>query len=164
MRVLSFHRCYTLLFIFSFLIFASCSVQKQISKSANQLILKDSSLTTAHVGISIYEPAKNKYWYNYQGDHYFVPASNTKIPTCYAAMKYLGDSLVGIFKIENDTAILFLPAADPSLLHPDFKNQSVANYLQNSDKKLYTTDIRWQCDALGSGWSWNDYNESYMAE
>ena len=54
------------------------------------------SLQTAHVGISIYEPATNKYWYDYQGDKYFVPASNTKIPTCYAAMKYLGDSLVGL--------------------------------------------------------------------
>jgi D-alanyl-D-alanine carboxypeptidase/D-alanyl-D-alanine-endopeptidase (penicillin-binding protein 4) len=149
---------------FTFLIFTSCGIQKQISKSATALVLKDSSLTTAHVGISIFEPATNKYWYNYQGDHYFVPASNTKIPTCYAAMKYLGDSLVGILKIENDTAILFLPAADPSMLHPDFKNQTVVNYLQNSNKKLYTTDIRWKSDALGSGWSWNDYNASYMAE
>src|SRR5215212_9004010 len=80
----------------SLLILASCSLQKQISRSATQLVLKDSSLTTAHVGISIYEPETNKYWFNYQGDHYFVPASNTKIPTCYAAMKYLGDSLVGL--------------------------------------------------------------------
>jgi D-alanyl-D-alanine carboxypeptidase/D-alanyl-D-alanine-endopeptidase (penicillin-binding protein 4) len=156
--------CPLLILHFSFFILTSCSIQKQISKSAITLVLKDSSLSTAHVGISIYEPATNKYWYNYQGDHYFVPASNTKIAICYAAMKYLGDSLVGIFKIENDTAILFLPAADPSILHPDFKNQSVINYLQNSNKKLYTTDIRWQSEALGSGWSWNDYNESYMAE
>ncbi len=148
----------------SLLILAGCSINKQISKSARQLVLKDSSLTTAHVGISIYEPAANKYWYNYQGDHYFVPASNTKIPTCYAAMKYLGDSLVGLFKAENDTAIFFLPAADPTLLHPDFKDQPIITYLKNADKKLYTTDSRWKTEALGSGWSWNDYNESYMAE
>ncbi len=44
--------------------------------------------------------------YNYQGDKYFVPASNTKIPTCYAAMKYLGDSLVGLkYNIVNETTI-----------------------------------------------------------
>src|SRR6266567_578970 len=104
---------------YSLLILPSCSLQKQISKSATEYLLKDSSLTTAHVGISIYEPATNKWWFNYQGDHYFVPASNTKIPTCYAAMKYLGDSLAGILKIENDTAIFFLPGGDPTLLHPD---------------------------------------------
>src|SRR5215470_14313109 len=86
-----------------FYILSSCSIQKQISKSASQLVLKDSSLKTAHVGISIYEPGANKYWFNYQGDHYFTPASNTKIPTCYAAMKYLGDSLQGVSKWENDT-------------------------------------------------------------
>jgi len=148
----------------TFFVLTSCSIQKQISKSATQLVLKDSSLRTAHVGISIYEPATNKYWYNYQGDHYFVPASNTKIPTCYAAMKYLGDSLVGVSEMENDTAIFFLPAADPTFLHPGFKNQPVLIYLQNANKKLYTTDTRWKTEALGSGWAWNDYNESYMAE
>src|SRR5438552_3972041 len=102
---------------FSFFILPSCSIQKQISGSAKELLLNDSSLTTAHVGISIFEPATNKYWFNYQGDHYFVPASNTKIPTCYAAMKYLGDSLTGLIKAENDTAFFFLPSADPTLLH-----------------------------------------------
>src|ERR1700751_4853725 len=105
----------------SLLIFASCSLQKQISKSANQA-LKDSSLETTHVGISIYEAGANKYWFNYQGDHYFVPASNTKIPTCYAAMKYLGDSLKTFLKAEDDTAILLIPTGDPTLLHPDYKN------------------------------------------
>src|SRR5688572_22466699 len=80
----------------SYLLLASCSVQKKIAKSANKEVLDIPALQTAHVGISIYEPAANKYWYDHQGDKYFVPASNTKIPTCYAAMKYLGDSLVGL--------------------------------------------------------------------
>ena len=149
---------------FAFFIFSSCSIQHQISKSAVQMVLKDSSLTTAHVGITIYEPATNKYWYSYQGDHYFVPASNTKIPTCYMAMKYLGDSLVGILKGENDTAIFILPTGDPTLLHPDFRQQPVLAFLRNARKKIYVTDTQWQEQALGSGWSWNDYNEAYMAE
>ena len=77
-------------------ILSSCSVQKQIDKSAKADVLSTSALQAAHVGISIYDPELGKYLYNYQGDHYFVPASNTKIPTCYAAMKYLGDSLGGL--------------------------------------------------------------------
>ena len=93
---------------FSLLIFTSCSIQKEISKSAKQVI-DDSSLLTAHVGISIYEPATEKYWFNYQGDKYFVPASNTKLPTCYAAMKYLGDSLVGFRWDLHDSTINILP-------------------------------------------------------
>ena len=148
---------------YSLLIFTSCSIQKQISKSA-QTILKEPALATAHVGISIYEPDANKYWFNYQGDHYFVPASNIKIPTCYAAMKYLGDSLVGILKTENDTAVFFLPGGDPTLLHPDFIRQPVINYLRRANKTIYTSDIKWKEEALGSGWAWNDYNDDYMAE
>ncbi|HET9823952.1 MAG TPA: D-alanyl-D-alanine carboxypeptidase/D-alanyl-D-alanine-endopeptidase [Chitinophagaceae bacterium] len=149
---------------FTSFIFTSCSIQNKVSKSATRFILKDSSLTAAHIGISIFDPATNKYWYNYQGDHYFIPASNTKIPTCYAAMKYLGDSLAGVSKTENDTAVFIFPTADPTLLHPDFKNQPVMEFLQKTRKKIYTTDITWQEQALGPGWSWNDYNESYMAE
>jgi len=146
-----------------FYLLSSCSIQKKISKSAH-LALTDSALSTAHVGISIFEPAKNKYWFNYQGDHYFTPASNTKIPTCYAAMKYLGDSLDGIIKLEDYSTILILPTGDPTLLHPDFRNQPVIDFLQKTTKKIYVWDLQWKEEPLGAGWSWDDYNDSYMAE
>src|SRR5438034_8453213 len=112
----------------SLLIIASCSTQKQISKSA-QFVLKDPSLRTAHVGISIYEPATNKYWFDYQGDHYFVPASNTKLPTCYAAMKYLGDSLTGIKYDDSESDLKIIGAGDPTFLHPDFKKNPVFDFI-----------------------------------
>ena len=150
---------YSLLILF----LTSCGIQKKISKSAKQVI-NDSSLLTAHVGISIYEPATGKYWYNYQGDKYFVPASNTKLPTCYAAMKYLGDSLKCFLAMENDTALFVFPSGDPTFLHPDYKAQPAFDFLKRSTKTIYTSDIRWKSEALGSGWSWNDYNENYMAE
>ncbi len=148
----------------SYIFLSSCSVQQKISKSAKQLVLSDSSLLTAHVGISIYEPSTGKYWYNYQGDKYFVPASNTKIPTCYVAMKYLGDSLKCFLAAENDTALFILPSGDPTLLHPDYKKQPAFDVLKTSNKKIYITDLTWKSVGLGSGWSWNDYDESYMAE
>ena len=149
---------------YSLLILSACSVQQKISRSASKLVLKDSSLLTAHVGISIYDTETGKYWYNYQGEKYFVPASNTKIPTCYVAMKYLGDSLKCFLAAENDTVLLILPAGDPTLLHPDFKNQPAFNFLKDSKKRIYASDIKWKSQGLGSGWSWNDYNEYYMAE
>ena len=126
----------------SFIIFlSSCSVQKQIAKSANKDVLDAAPLQTAHVGISIYEPATNKYWYDYQGDKYFTPASNTKIATCYAAMKYLGDSLVGLRYVirGKDTNYIVLgiqPTGDPTLLHPDFVKQPVFEFSSNHSRKL----------------------------
>ena len=127
-------------------------------------ILSSAALTTAHTGISIFEPATGKYWFNYQGDKYFIPASNTKIPTCYAAMKYLKDSLVGLRYEETKDAVYVFPTGDPTFLHPDFKHQPVFNFLKNTGKKIILNISQWNEKGLGSGWSWNDYNEIYMAE
>ncbi len=157
------------LFLISYSLFlislSSCSVSKQVDKFAKQDIINKPGLTTAHVGISIYDPGAKKYLYNYDGDKYFIPASNTKIITCYAAMKYLGDSLVGA-KIYNDDGNAYIfPTGDPTFLHPDFANQNVFNYLKFL--KLFSVTFlydSWQENALGSGWSWDDYNDDYMAE
>jgi len=159
----------------SFIIFlSSCSVQKQIAKTASKDVLDAAPLQTAHIGISIYEPATNKYWYDHQGDKYFVPASNIKIPTCYAAMKYLGDSLVGLgygFSEEKDTNYIILgiqPTGDPTLLHLDYKNQPVFDFLQKNAKRYKNSfgvlDTIWKDDRWGNGWSWDDYDAAYMAE
>ncbi len=51
-----------------------------------------------------FDASANKYLYNHNGQKYFVPASNTKLFSCYAALKYLGDSLPGLRYWENDTA------------------------------------------------------------
>ncbi len=142
----------------------ACSVQKKISRSAYKLVLSDSSLLAAHIGITIFDTETNKYLYNYQGDKYFVPASNTKIPTCYAAMKYLGDSLIGLNYLEVDTTLFIQPTADPTLLHRDFKMHPVYNFLIRQQKKLAYVEADWQADVYGSGWAWNDFGESYMPE
>jgi D-alanyl-D-alanine carboxypeptidase/D-alanyl-D-alanine-endopeptidase (penicillin-binding protein 4) len=149
---------------FTSYLLVSCSVQKEIAKSAKADVLDAKALQTAHVGISIFDPEANKYLYNHQGDKYFVPASNTKIPTCYAAMKYLGDSLVGAYLLEKDTAVLLIPTGDPTLLHPDFKVQPLIDRVKKEKKNMYVNADHWQEEGLGSGWSWNDYDQAYMTE
>lgn len=143
--------------------FFSCSIQQKISRSVKQVI-NDSSLVTAHVGISIYEPATGKFWYNYQGDKYFVPASNTKIPTCYAAMKYLGDSLVvARIAFSKDSVLEIFPTGDPTFLEPEFLYQPFFEKMKKY-KKIYIYSDVWKEERWGNGWSWNDYDASYMAE
>lgn len=147
-----------------FLVLAACSTQREIGKAANASLLQDENVKDAHVGISIYDASANKYLYNYHGNKYFVPASNTKLFTCYAALKYLGDSLPGIRYREDDTAVYLMPTGDPSLLHSDFKKNPVIDFLQKTKKHIYITDANWKEEPLGLGWSWNDFNDSYMAE
>jgi len=149
----------------SFVIFfTSCSVPKQIAKSAKADVLHTKTLQSAHVGISIFDPAANKYLYNYQGDKYFVPASNTKIPTCYAAMKYLGMNLRGLDFIDTDSVLFIRPTADPSFMHRDFPSQPVFEFLLLANKKLVYVLPKWEAEVYGNGWAWNDYNEYYMTE
>lgn len=146
-------------------LFFSCSVSKQIAKSAKENVLKQEVLQNAHVGISIYEAAAGKYWYNYQGDKYFVPASNTKLPTCYAAMKYLGDSLVGLRYFISNGDIDFIGTGDPTFLHSDFRNQPVFGFLKKSRKVNYLLDGSLPgFSPLGFGWACNDYQDDYSAE
>lgn len=128
------------------------------------MVLKEEALQTAHVGISIYEPATGKYWYNYQGDKYFVPASNTKLPTCYAAMKYLGDSLAGLEYSVDDSFLLFRGTGDPTLLHPDFRNQRVLNFLKNERRSLVLAEADFKDSRWGSGWGIGDITQSYAPE
>ncbi|HSF45771.1 MAG TPA: D-alanyl-D-alanine carboxypeptidase, partial [Chitinophagaceae bacterium] len=78
------------------LMVSSCSPGKSLSKSASRHLLGDTLLHNAHTGIAVYDPAEGKFLYTYQHDKYFVPASNTKILSCYAGMKYLGDKLAGV--------------------------------------------------------------------
>ncbi|MEI9957885.1 MAG: D-alanyl-D-alanine carboxypeptidase [Ferruginibacter sp.] len=150
------------------IILSSCSVSKQINKQAQNNLLKDSAVSTGHIGISIFEPATNTYWYNNNATTYFIPASNTKLFSLYAGMKYLGDSLVGLRYDSTNTINGIIPTGDPTFLHPDFKNQPVLDFLQKNIRyinwsKRYINSI-WQTNALGNGWAWNDYNDDYMAE
>jgi|ADGO01.1.fsa_nt_gi hypothetical protein len=146
------------------ILFAACSPQRFIAKDVKSNLLKAPTLANSHVGISLYDPAEKKYVYNYQGDKYFVPASNTKIVTCYVAMKYLGDSLAGIHYEEGPDAITLVPTGDPTLLHRDFARQPVIDFLKNANRPLQIIYKNWKETAWGSGWGWDDYNSSYMIE
>lgn len=159
-----FKKFFNLLFTFyGFpLLLSSCSISKQICKQAERLLLKDSIINTGHIGISIYEPATNKYWYNYAATKYFVPASNVKLFSLYAGMKYLGDSLIGLRYQQKENELIIYPTGDPTFLHPDFKQQPVFNFLNKSNHINYSSPRF--ADALGFGWAWDDYMDAYMVQ
>lgn len=142
---------------------SSCSVSKQIGKQANSILLNDTAIRTGHIGISIYEPATGKYWYEHNATKNFIPASNTKLFTLYAGLKCLGDSLVGARVKSSGPDISVYPSGDPTFLNPEFSFQPLFQYLKQT-KNIYINNSAWRSDAFGNGWAWNDYNESYMTE
>ena len=147
---------------FCFLLF-SCSVTKHISRQADTILLKDSAIRQGHIGISIYEPATGKYWYEHNATHYFIPASNTKLFSLYAGLKYLGDSLIGARISGDKNTITLYPSGDPTFLNPEFTFQPVAGKLK-SYKNISVNNNTWLSESKGYGWAWDDYNEAYMTE
>src|SRR5688572_26367942 len=97
-----------------FILVSSCSSARFISRSAKTL-RGDAVLKQAHVGILLYDAEKEKDIYRYQSDKYFVPASNAKIFTLYAALKYLGDSIPGLRFRETADSFFIMPTGDPTL-------------------------------------------------
>lgn len=154
-----------LFYIGCMLVFYSCAAQQPLgSNAALQTFINDTAFRGAHIGVSIYDPVAKKYVYQHQPDKYFVPASNVKIMTCYAAMKYLKHILPGIHYFENDTAVYLVPTGDPTLLHRDFRSQPVIDFIRQQYKNIYITNKNWMDKELGVGWSWDDYSDEYMTE
>ncbi|NCU02363.1 MAG: hypothetical protein GXC73_00105 [Chitinophagaceae bacterium] len=143
----------------------SCTTQKQarVSPLQKQLI-NDSALTNAFVGIAVYDTESGTYLHQYNSNKYFVPASNVKLPSLYAGMKYLGTKLPGLqYKEEGDT--LYIQATgDPTLLHEDYKTQPVVDFLKQQTKPIVINTSNWKAEALGYGWAWDDYLGYYMTE
>ena len=140
----------------------SSSTVKTMSPMDSLLLSND--LAGAHVGIAVYDPTAKTYLYQHQSDKYFIPASNTKIVSCYVAMKYLGDSLLGLRYVDKGNGTIEIePAGDPSFLHPDFPNQPVYDFLKKQ-KTILLTNQNWKAKGWGMGWSWDDYESDYMAQ
>lgn len=157
-------RVFNLFISFFLFSFASAQNTKSLTKLTNKILLSDSIIKGAHIGISIYEPETNSYLYTYNAEKNFIPASNTKLFTLYAGMKYLGDSITGAYyKISNDT-IYVLPTGDPTYLHPDFIKHPVHEFLNQDKYKVVLLDDEKYPIPYGKGWAWDDQQEDYMPQ
>ncbi|MFO7923158.1 MAG: D-alanyl-D-alanine carboxypeptidase [Bacteroidales bacterium] len=143
----------------------SCTSTRYLGRTAiPDRFLDDPAITDTHVGIAIYDTDRNEYIYTRNSDKFFVPASNTKIATLYAGLKYLGDSIPGIRFAEHNDTIFLQATGDPTFLLLDFPRQPVFNFLQRAEKPLVFFEPLWETGALGYGWSWDDYLGYYMPE
>jgi D-alanyl-D-alanine carboxypeptidase/D-alanyl-D-alanine-endopeptidase (penicillin-binding protein 4) len=150
-------------FIFIAVLFSITTVSAQTPQAA---LLASPALKGAHIGIAVYNESTQQWVDKYQSDHYFTPASNTKIQSCYLGMKYLTDSIPGWQFAENKDSIFLMPLGDPSFLHPDFAYQPVADLIKTTKKKIVLC-LPSEPDnfaSFGRGWAWDDYAEDYQPE
>ena len=144
-------------------LFFSCSTAHKIQLAAKKELLLDTTLRTGFTGVSVWDATAGKYIYNYQADHYFIPASNVKLFTVFAGLKYLSDSLIAFEYYKKEDTTYIFPTGDPTLLHPNFSQQPLNAFLA-SCKNVVVDNSNAGIEKYGRGWAWDDYNDAYMAE
>ncbi|MBL3657830.1 D-alanyl-D-alanine carboxypeptidase [Fulvivirga sediminis] len=117
-----------------------------------------------HTGFVLYDPEEDKTLISYQGNQYFTPASNTKIPTLYLSMHILPDSIPGIYYVEKGDSLIFWGTGDPSFLNDRLPQSQIYEFLKKSDKKLFFSGDNFYDHHFGSGWAWDDYLYTFSSE
>lgn len=158
------------LFLLAAVWFSGCAVQQNVNTSVKQLsdiekFAQDTLFKSAHVGFVLLDEKSGKYIAEYNADKYFIPASNTKLFTTYAALKYLKDSLPGFYQRETKDTLYLKPNGDPTFLNRDFKEQKVFDKILNTTKTVVIEKAPSRgVTRLGNGWAWANYQSSGMSE
>lgn len=116
-------------------------------------------------GFYLYDPFTSEELYNYNGNKFFIPASNTKIFTLYTAMKTLGDSIPA-FKYQLIGEELHVEGTgDPTFLHPKYSdNNKSLNFLKNNGNKIVLHWNNFDEESFLPGWTWDDFRKDYAPE
>jgi D-alanyl-D-alanine carboxypeptidase/D-alanyl-D-alanine-endopeptidase (penicillin-binding protein 4) len=127
--------------IFYLIIFAifsghSTFAQKLTTRKARKMLEQSDIMQEHFVGFMLQEEG-GKIIYEQNSDRYFVPASNTKLLTLYAALNILGDSIPGLKYHINGDSLIVWGMGDPSFLHPKLDNRRVFDFLARSPQTLY---------------------------
>ncbi|MDR2121619.1 MAG: D-alanyl-D-alanine carboxypeptidase [Flavobacteriaceae bacterium] len=115
-------------------------------------------------GFYLFDPIEKKELYNYQGEKYFIPASNTKIVTLYTGIKMFPDSIPALRYISRNDTLYISGTGDPTLLEPYFKERKVIDFLKEKKEKIALFLDNFNDTQYGPGWSWEDYSEYFSPE
>ncbi|WP_243718039.1 D-alanyl-D-alanine carboxypeptidase [Pedobacter changchengzhani] len=135
-----------------------------IAKKVDKQFKQSTVIRHYMVGFALYDLQEKKMLYQRNADQYFTPASNTKLYTFYAALKMLPENMPALKYVERNDSLIFWGTGDPSFLHSTIKSKKAYNFLGESKKKLFFAGGRYSGNALGNGWSWDDYNDYYQPE
>ncbi len=148
---------------------ASCTSGKRLGKVKAKYWEKQvdhSEIFNQHfTGFSLLDASDGQVLHEYAADRYFTPASNVKILTLYTCLRLLPDSIPALRYESRGDSLLFWGTGDPSLLYPALSDESgVIDFLNRRPEQLFFCSYNFQDEALGAGWSWDDYNYYFQPE
>ncbi len=145
-------------------LFFSCAPVKRANRHITDIFTNAPEFAQGFAGLAIYDPVAHKMIYTKNDDHYFTPASNTKLFTFYTGLMILGDSVPGLKYYTARDSMIIQGTGDPSLLNPDLPESKVLHFLEHRKEQLFYLPPSYQETYFGPGWSWDDYNDYYSVE
>lgn len=142
-------------------LFANCKTTKLVKTFNKKIAIP--FYNNQFTGVYLYDISADKVLYNYNGEKYFTPASNTKIVTLFAGLTLLPDSIPAFkYAIDKDT-LTIQSTGDPSFLHNYFKDSTALKMAKKYAKvNLIVDNIKDK--RFGPGWAWEDFDSYYSAE
>lgn len=152
----------------------SCFANPIFKQKYNALVTQ--TLPNAVVGMVVQDPRTGKVLFEEKSNGYFYPASNTKILTSMAALKFLGPHFqyetslhTHLNKVEDGVLkdnLYFIFRGDPSLLSSDLfdllselKTKGITKIAGN----IIIDDQSFQEPAYAAGWTWDSIPWYYSA-
>ena len=146
-----------------FFVLTSCISKKSAISKAINTTLASSFYKNQFTGILVIDAKTKDTIYNQDSHKYFIPASNTKIFTLFAALKTLPKKAPAIRYINIKDTLYFEGTGDPSFLHPYLKDSTALNFLKNQSNLAFVSG-NFQDEKYGAGWAWDDYQWYYSPE
>lgn len=138
---------------------------KKLARTLEKQFHQSKVFNQYFMGFSLYDPESKSTIYESNSAKYFTPASNTKLTTYYACIKYLEDSIQALRYKEKEDSLIFWGTGDPTFLHPDLhQNKMVFDFLKNYPGVLVFSDKNYFNERFGPGWAWDDYPYYFSAE
>ena len=120
---------------------------------------------SCNYGLSIYDVQKGQWLARCRDEDYFIPASNTKILTLYAALHTLNPFLDAAYTLVKGDTLWVWGMADPGTLYPNVDSATaLLNLIHYSDKTVVFSNQLFQTSRFGKGWAWDDHPRSFQCE
>ena len=142
----------------------SCSGAKlgRTGKSVRAVLEKE-NFRNHHYGLLVLNAGNGDTVVEFNSARYFIPASNVKIATFFAALKYLPEQLPLIGYAENGDSLFIRGLGNPSSLHPKFQDSTLIEFLDDY-RHIFFTDSNFKDEKWAPGWAWEDFDRSYAVE
>ena len=148
----------------------SCKTSQLVSdvskNSFEEVIHRNPLFSENFSGIHIESIDDGKIIYQQLADHRFIPASNVKILTLFAALEVLDQKMPSFqYHSQRDTLWIW-GTGDPGFLYNKVDQDfSLASFLQNSlQKTILFSQSNFTDDRFGAGWAWDDYFYEFQVE